>query len=70
MLYDVIKGFSPMKVIDFFSWIVWLTSYAQWWSIKKGFCERSFANLVEKTLVTFVQLALANCLLSTCTFDL
>jgi hypothetical protein len=38
--------------------------------LKKAFVENVLPSLVEKTMVTYVQPALVNCLLATCTLDL
>jgi hypothetical protein len=68
----VIKDFLPMKIIK----SIWLqqTIYKLCPKVifpsKKLFMEEVLLALVEKTLVTFVQLALVTCLFTTCTFDM
>jgi hypothetical protein len=71
MLY-VIKGFLPMKIIE----SVWLHRLAYRlcprvvFPSKNVFVEKIMLDLVEKTMVTYVQLALASCMSTTYTFDL
>jgi hypothetical protein len=67
----VVKGFLPMKFVE----LIWFQrlSYKLCPQIvfpsRKDFVENVLPSLVEKTMVIYVQLALTNCLSTTCTFD-
>jgi hypothetical protein len=71
MLY-VIKKNLLVRILKF----VWLHHMAYMlcrrvvFPSKKVFVEKILLALVEKTMVTYVQLALASCTSTTCTFDL
>jgi hypothetical protein len=68
----VIKGYLPMKTIES-SYLYLMACRLRprvVFLIKELFVDDVFFGLVEKTMFTCVHLAFANCISSTCTFDL
>ncbi len=72
LILFVVKGLLPMKLVE----SIWLQKLSYKlcpqivFPLRKTFVENVLLRLVEKTMVIYVQLALANCLSTTCTFDL
>lgn len=65
-----LKVFCPWQWLNLFDCMAYRLCPRVVFPSKKVFVEEVLLALVEKVLVTYVQLALASCMSATCTFDL
>lgn len=69
----VVKGLLLMRVVESIYLVASNSIHVVLWVVfpsRKIFVEEILSNLVEKTMNTYVVLALVDCLLTICTFDL
>ncbi len=71
-MFFVIKGHFAIQIVESI-WLHRITCMQEakvMFLTKKMFTEKILLPLVQKTLVEYVQLTLATCVLATCTFEL